>query len=95
MQPTIRAIALPTALAALLAGGYLAWSPPSTDLAAQTFRAELVADHGFMLWSNAWYGGHHLPSYSLLYPSLAAALGVRVAGALAAVAAAALFALVA
>ena len=39
--------------------------------------------------------GHHTPAYSLLSPALGALLGVRVAGALAAVAAAGLFALIA
>jgi hypothetical protein len=32
---------------ALLAGAYLAWAPPSTDLAAQAFRADLFAEHSF------------------------------------------------
>jgi hypothetical protein len=80
---------------ALLAGVYLGWAPPSTDLAAQTFRADLFAGHGFVIWSEAWYGGFHVLGYSVLFPPLAALVGVRVAGALAAVAAAALFALIA
>lgn len=70
-------------------------APASTDLAAQTFRAELFAERGFVLWSEAWYGGFHVLGYSVLYPPLAALLGVRAAGALAALAAAALFALLA
>jgi hypothetical protein len=86
----------PSALVtALLAVFYLGWAPPSTDLAAQTFRADLFAGHGFVIWSEAWYGGFHVLGYSVLFPPLAALLGVRVAGALAAVAAAALFALIA
>lgn len=87
-----RALVLaPTAVAAVLAAVYLIWEPPSADLAAQTFRADLFADHGFAIWTNAWYGGITLPSYSVLFPPLAAALGPRLVGALAAVAAAALF----
>ena len=85
-------IVAPTALAAVLAVGYLIWSPPSQDLSAATFRADLFADHGFVLWNNDWYSGHHVLSYSVLYPPLAALLGVRVVGALGVVAAAAVFA---
>jgi hypothetical protein len=79
-------------VATMIAAVYLAWEPASADLAAQTFRADLFADQGFVLWSSAWYGGFHVPGYSLLYPPLAAWLGVRVVGAIAAVVAAALFA---
>jgi hypothetical protein len=80
-------------VATVIAAVYLAWEPASADLAAQTFRAELFEDQGFVLWSNAWYGGFHVPGYSLLYPPLAAWFGVRLVGAIAAVVAAALFAL--
>src|ERR1700752_3308120 len=79
---------LPAALLALL---YLALEPSSADLAAQTFRSDLFADHGFLLWNDYWYGGHYLPAYSLLFPPLGAALGPRAVGGLSAVAAAALF----
>jgi hypothetical protein len=72
---------------------YLIWAPPSADLAAQTFRTDLFEAHGFEVWSNAWYGGLHLPGYSLLYPPLASLLGSRLVGALAVVAAAGLFAM--
>lgn len=78
--------------AALLAAVYLIWAPPSADLAAQTFRTELFEVHGFEVWSNAWYGGIHLPGYSLLFPPLASLFGIRLVGAVAVVAAAALFA---
>ncbi len=85
----------PTLLAAALAAAYLIWAPSSQDLAAATFRADVFADHGFAIWNNAWYEGHYLLSYSVLYPPLGAALGPRLTGALAVVAAAALFALLA
>ena len=78
--------------AVILAAVYLIWSPPSADLAAQTFRTELFEAHGFEVFSNAWYGGFHLPGYSLLFPPLASLIGVRLLGALSAVAATALFA---
>jgi hypothetical protein len=82
-------------LAAPLAIAYLILEPQSADLAAQSFRADLFASHGFLLWSNDWYAGHYLPGYSVLYPPLGAALGPRLVGALAAVAAAGLFGLLA
>lgn len=81
----------PMLLAAILAGVYLTWDPPSADLAAQTFRADLYADGGFAAWNNAWYAGHHLPGYSLLSPPLMAWLSPQLVGALSAVAAAGLF----
>jgi hypothetical protein len=84
-----------TLLAAAIAAAYLVWAPSSEDLAAATFRADLFSDHGFAIWNNAWYSGHYLPSYSVLYPPVAALLGPRLTGALAVVAAAALFALLA
>jgi len=77
--------------AAVLALAYLIARPPSADLAAQAFRSDLFAAHGFLIWNNDWYGGHYLPSYSVLFPPAAALLGPRLVGALSAVAAAALF----
>lgn len=84
-------ILAPMLLAAALAGGYLAWDPPSADLAAQTFRADLFSDVGFSVWSNAWYAGIHLPGYSLLFPPLASWLSPQLVGAISAVASAGLF----
>jgi hypothetical protein len=82
--------------AALIAAGvavaYLVVAPVSADLAAQTYRAWLFDHAGFALWDNAWYGGHPLPGYSVLFPPVAALLGVRLAGALSVVLAAACFA---
>ena len=89
------AIGPPVLAAAIGAAIYLVWDPPSADLAAQTFRSDLFDAEGFAVWSNAWYSGHHLPGYSLLFPPLAGLLGARLVGALAAVAAAALFAVLA
>jgi len=84
--PSVRAIPA-WALAVLPAGVYLLAAPPSADLAAQEYRADL----GLVLWDNGWYAGHHMPGYSVLFPPLAAVLGPRLVGALSAVAAAALF----
>ena len=78
----------PSVIAALGAALYLLVSPPSADLAAQEYRADL----GLTLWNNGWFAGHHTPGYSVLFPPLGGAIGVPLTGALAAVAAAALFA---
>jgi hypothetical protein len=78
-------------LAAAIA--YVVVEPATTDLAAQTFRSELFASHGFLIWNNFWYGGHYLLGYSVFFPPLGAALGVAEVGAASAVAAALLFAL--
>lgn len=79
-------------LSALLAVAYLLWYPQTTDLAAQTFRADLWGESGFVIWNPNWYDGHTIPGYSLLYPPLGASLGPALLGALSAVTATALFA---
>jgi hypothetical protein len=81
----------PLALAVALAVAYLVWQPQSLDLAAAEYRAWLFGHEGFAVWDGQWYGGHHLPGYSVLLPPLASWLGPRVVGALAVVAAAWLF----
>jgi hypothetical protein len=88
-------VAAGVALAAAGAIAYLIVEPSSLDLAAQAFRVDLFDSHGFLLWNDYWYGGHYLLTYSVLFPPLGALLGVRVVGALAAVATAALFAAIA
>ncbi len=81
----------PTLLAATLAIVYVIVSPPSLDLAAHLLRAKLFATEGFGVWSNWWYGGHHVVMYSVLFPPLAAALTPQLVAALAATVTAALF----
>lgn len=63
-------------------------APPVADLAAHSYRAWLFETEGFAIWNLQWYGGHHVPGYSLAFPPLAALLGAREAVALAGVAAA-------
>jgi hypothetical protein len=72
-------------LAALLAAVYLAVDPPSADLAAQTYRTGLFERSGFVVFDVGWYGGHHNPAYSILFPPLGAWFGPRLVGAVAAV----------
>jgi len=83
--------AAPVALAAALALAYLVWRPASLDLAAAEYRAWLFDHAGFVIWDAQWYGGHHVPGYSVLFGPLAGWLGPRLLGALAVVAAAWLF----
>jgi hypothetical protein len=71
---------------------YLIAAPPSPDLAAASYRSNLFARVGFSLWDNSWYGGHHLPAYSLLAPVLGALIGPQPLAALSMTLATALFA---
>ncbi len=70
-------------LTATLSLLYLLAAPPSSDLAAAGYRSDLFSRVGFTLWDNGWYGGHHLPAYSLLAPALGALLGPALLAALA------------
>jgi hypothetical protein len=81
----------PTVAAAALAIVYVLVSPPSLDLAAHLFRAELFREEGFGIWNNWWYAGHHVPGYSVLFPPFAALLTPQVTAAIAAVGTAAVF----
>ena len=81
----------PVAVAAAVALAYVLVEPHTVDLAASVYRSELFGDVGFSVWNGNWYAGHHTPSYSVLFPPLGRLLGAALAGALAAVVAAALF----
>jgi hypothetical protein len=82
-------------MAAALILAWLIVAPRSPDLAAQVYRANVFSHFGMLIWDDNWYGGHHMPGYSLTYPPLAAWIGVRALGALAALASTALFARIA
>jgi len=79
------------ALAGALVAAWLLVDPRTPDLAAQAYRVSLFDSTGFGVWDAYWYAGHHLPGYSLLFPALASALGMRAVGALCVVASVALF----
>jgi hypothetical protein len=79
------------AVTALLAAVWLAAGPRTPDLAAQVHRVAAFRANGFAIWDNTWYAGHNVLGYSLVFPAVGAALGTRLAGAVAAVASAALF----
>jgi hypothetical protein len=89
--PELGLRALPTLAAAVLAAAYVIVSPPSLDLAAHLFRAQLFRDEGFGIWNNYWYSGHHIVGYSVLFPPVSALLTPQLAGALAATGTAAVF----
>jgi hypothetical protein len=87
----VRARPAPWLIATALALAWLAFAPATPDLAAAVYRAGVFKREGFTLFNANWYGGHHTLAYSVLFPPLGALLGVRVTGALAAVASAVLF----
>jgi hypothetical protein len=80
------------AITALLGIAYVIAAPPGSDLAAASYRSYLFGREGFTLWDNAWYGGHHLPAYSVLAPPLGWLVGPQLLAALSMTLAAALFA---
>jgi hypothetical protein len=92
-RPNVAALhwALPTIVAAALAGLYLALAPSSVDLAAHLFRAEMFRQQGFAVWNNYWYGGNEVLGYSVLFPAVSAALTPQLAAALAATGTATVF----
>ncbi|HTU80395.1 MAG TPA: hypothetical protein VMF09_16725 [Solirubrobacteraceae bacterium] len=71
---------------------WLVADPRTPDLAAQVYRVALFHEVGLAVWDDNWYAGHALLGYSLLYPPLAAALGMRVLAALCVLASSLLFA---
>lgn len=87
-----RAVVLAGVAAVVLLAVWLLAGPSTPDLAAASYRAALFAREGAVIYDTHWYGGHLLPAYSLLLPPVGALLGVRLAGALAVLASALLFA---
>ncbi len=88
-----RVVGPATALAVLLAIGYLLLPRMGTDLSAQVAHADFFARFGTTPVDLRWYGGSEQFGYSLVSPAVMALLGVRLTGALALVASSALFAL--
>jgi hypothetical protein len=91
----LRRYAEPALIAALLGVAYLIIEPSSADHAAQAFRSSLFESEGLYAWNNLWFGGHHTPGYSVLFPLLGSLIGPRLVGVLAIVAASVLFAAIA
>jgi hypothetical protein len=80
------------AVAAALAVAWALWLPPVRDLAGHLFRTEQYEAAGPHVWNNLWYGGHDTPGYSVLFPPVAALLGIGLTGVVAATSAAGCFA---
>jgi hypothetical protein len=81
-----------TAVAGAVAVAWAIWQPPVRDLAGHLFRMDQHDAVGSHVWNNLWYGGHHSPGYSILFPPVAALLGIGLTGVLAATSAAGCFA---
>ena len=81
-------------MAGLLSVVYLGVAPFSQDHAAQVFRVGLFESDGPAIWNNWWFGGHHLPGYSVLSPAIGSWIGFRFMGVLAVVGSALLFSLI-
>jgi hypothetical protein len=82
-------LALLCAAALLLA--WLLVAPRTPDLAAAAYRLTLFKHLGLAVYDEHWYAGHDLPGYSVLFPPLAWALGLRAVGALSVLASVACF----
>ncbi len=88
-------LAIPLTVVSALAVLYLVMAPLSADHAAQTFRTELFELSGPTVWNNYWFGGHYLPTYSLLAPPIGAWIGFRAMGVLAVIGTVLLFGIIA
>jgi hypothetical protein len=79
-------------VAAVIAVAYSLGPRMGSDLAAQTARAQFFADHGYTPVDLRWYAGVDQLGYSLVSQPLMALFGVQVAGGIALVVTAVLFA---
>jgi hypothetical protein len=70
---------------------WLVVNPRTPDLAAQVYRVGLYRELGLAVWDEHWYAGHDLLGYSLIYPPLAALVGMRLLGAVCVLASSILF----
>jgi hypothetical protein len=73
----------PWLLTLFLGALVIAFNLRGPDLPAQYFRTWLARTAGLVVFNNQWYDGHSLPGYSVLFPPIAAVLGVRITGLLA------------
>ena len=70
---------------------WLIIDPRTPDLAAQVYRVSTFSHFGAIVFDERWYAGHLMPGYSLLFPLVAANLGIRLTAAISVVASCALF----
>nr|MDQ2724902.1 hypothetical protein [Actinomycetota bacterium] len=78
-------------LAGVLVGSGILLGWRGGDLPAQIYRVEAIRQHGLALWDSQWFAGHWMLGYSVLYPALAATIGLSVTSVLSAMAAASAF----
>ena len=89
-RPTGWSVLIPLLAGALVgAGVLLGWR--GGDLPAQIYRVEAIRQHGLALWDSQWFAGHWMLGYSVLYPELAATIGLSVTSVLSAMVAAGAF----
>ena len=69
---------VPAALAGVMAIVAIGFGWRGADWPAQLLRVELVERDWPSLWNNLWFAGHHTPTYSVLFPTLAVAVGPAV-----------------
>ena len=81
-------------MAGILSVVYLAVAPMTADHGAQVFRVGLFEDDGPVIWNNHWFGGHHLPGYSVLAPAIGSWIGFRAMGVLSVLGSVLLFSLI-
>lgn len=67
-------------MAGALSAVYLISTPMTADHGAQVFRVGLFETERSMIWNNHWFGGHHLPGYSVLSPVIGSWFGFRPMG---------------
>jgi hypothetical protein len=72
---TRRAALVPLGVGVLMAVFYVLYAPHTADLAAQTARAELFRNSGYVPFWSGWYAGISTSSYSLVTPPLLGLLG--------------------
>jgi hypothetical protein len=85
--PTRRSLGITAVAAAALTVAFLLLGAGGTDLSAQTERAQFAARHGLIPIDLSWYGGTNQFGYSLISQFAMAAVGTRLTGALAGIAA--------
>ena len=71
--PIVRVAVAVTAVASVV---IVAAGVRGADYPAQVFRVRLFQQAGFTLWNSTWYAGHYTVGYSILFPPLAAWLGI-------------------
>ena len=68
-------------IVALLAGAVIVTiGRVGPDWPAQDYRTWFAQHVGLRAWNGAWYAGHALPSYSVLFPPITAVLGAQLSG---------------